>query len=107
MCKLLCNFYLLSQNAISLIPTHAQVTCMCFASIFSAKTSWLFQPQSGYLGCIQAGETVIMTLTNTAQEAAAQFILQPQYTDNPQNICGGVIAIYPQMFCGFFSMLWL
>ena len=26
------------------------------------------------------------------REAAGQFILQPQYTDNPQNICDGVIT---------------
>ena len=25
--------------------------------IYSEKTSWLFQPQSGYPGCIQAKET--------------------------------------------------
>ena len=47
---------------------------------------------NGYLGCIQAGETVIMRGLlwyehKAAQEATDQFILQPQYTDNPQNIC--------------------
>ena len=26
------------------------------------------------------------------QDAAAQFLLQPQYTDNPQNICEWVIT---------------
>ena len=26
------------------------------------------------------------------REAAAQFILQPQYTENPSDICGGVIT---------------
>ena len=28
--------------------------------VHSAKTSWLFQQQSVYLGCIQAEETVVM-----------------------------------------------
>ena len=31
-------------------------------------------------------------LHKATREAAAQFILQPQYTDNPQNICEGVIT---------------
>ena len=32
-------------------------------------------------------------LHKSTHEAAAQFILQPQYnTDNPQNICEGVIT---------------
>jgi len=28
------------------------------------------------------------------QEAAAQFILQPQYTDNPQNLCEGITYLH-------------
>ena len=31
-------------------------------------------------------------LHKSMQGAAAQFILQPQYADNPQNICEGVIT---------------
>jgi len=30
-------------------------------------------------------------LDKVTQEAAAQFILKPQYTDNFQNICEGVL----------------
>ena len=28
--------------------------------IYTVKTSWLFQPQCGYPGCRQTGETVVM-----------------------------------------------
>ena len=31
-------------------------------------------------------------LLKVTRKAAGQFILQPQYTDNHQNICEGVIA---------------
>jgi len=31
-------------------------------------------------------------LLKETREAAAQFILQPQYTDNPQNICEDLIT---------------
>jgi len=33
-------------------------------------------------------------LHKATQEAAAQFILQPQYTDNPQNICEGFTCLH-------------
>ena len=47
--------------------------------------------QGGYPGCSQAGETVVMRgllwyrglMHKATQNAAAQFLLQPQYTDNP------------------------
>ena len=53
-------------------------------------TEWL------YHGCRQAAETVVCfgirdELHKATQGAAAQFTLQPQYTDNHQNICEGVI----------------
>jgi len=33
-------------------------------------------------------------LHKATQEAAAQFILQPQYTDNPENICEWTTCLY-------------
>jgi len=33
-------------------------------------------------------------LHKTTQRAAAQFILQPQYTDNPQSICEGITCLH-------------
>ena len=68
----------------------------------TAKTSWLFYPQSGYPGFRQIGEAVVTGglfgiedyLHKATQETAAQFILQPQYTDNPQNICEGITCLH-------------
>ena len=50
---------------------------------------------SGCPGCRQTGEMVVMTGCFGSEdywhkatcEAAAHLILQPQYTDNPLNIC--------------------
>ena len=53
------------------------------------------------------------------REASAQFLLQPQYTDSPQNICEGVITnalqscskelLCKQVICCYdvVSVLWL
>ena len=38
----------------------ATVPCMGGTRLLTAKTSWLFQPQSGYPDCRQTGETVFM-----------------------------------------------
>ena len=57
-------------------------------------------------------------LHKATREASAQFLLQPQYTDNPQNICEGVITntlqicskelSCKQVICCFdVSVLWL
>ena len=40
-------------------------------------------------------------LLKATRGAAVQFTLQPQYTDNPQNICEGVITNAPSSVHGF------
>ena len=70
--------------------------------IYTANTSWSFLPQISYPCCRQTEETVVMRgllwcWRLTAQgnpQAAAWFILQPQYTNNPQNICERVTCLH-------------
>jgi len=40
------------------------------------------------------------------QEVAAQFILQPQYTDNPQNICEGITCLHKSIEVPYGMQLW-
>ena len=41
------------------------------------------------------------------QGAAAQFILQPQYTENPQNICASHTWLQvPSLSKGYFNHIW-
>ena len=44
---------------VNLQPYQAEKAFAWFM-IYTAKTSWLFQPQSGYPGCRQTGETLVM-----------------------------------------------
>ena len=79
-----------------------------WATTNTVKTSWLFQPQSGYPGCRQTGDTVIMRgllwylrlIAKGNSRAAAQFILQPQYAENPYNICGSLTWLQVP-YCNF------
>ena len=76
--------------------------------MYTVKTSWLFQLQSGYPGCRQTGDTVIMRgllwylrlIAKGNSRAAAQFILQPQYTEKPYNICGSLTWLQVP-YCNF------
>ena len=53
--------------------------------VYTAKTNWR---DSAWLQEVYFG--IEDYLHKATVEAAAQFILQPQYTDNPQNICNGI-----------------
>jgi len=45
---------------------------------------------------------LVLKSHKTTKEAAAQFILQPQYTDNPQNICEGITCLHLEgPYCKF------
>ena len=83
-------------------------TANVLQTYITVKTSWLFQLQSGYPGCRQTGDTVIMRgllwylrlIAKGNSRAAAQFILQPQYAENPYNICGSLTWLQVP-YCNF------
>ena len=69
-----------------------------WATTNTVKTSWLFQPQSGYPGCRHSDYALVFE-TNCSR-AAAQFILQPQYAENHYNICGSLTWLQVP-YCNF------
>ena len=81
----------------------------------NCSTHTYLWPMSGYPGCRQTGETVVMRevcfgikdywLHKSTQRAAAQFILQPQYTDNPQSMCEGITCLHYKSICPWVSLV--
>ena len=83
-------------------------------------TEWLAWLQTNWRNSTELWQVVGWRILRKAtREASAQFLLQPQYTDNPQNICEGVITnalqscskelLCKQVICCYdiVSVLWL